>query len=275
MTQPERRSGPAQRHHLETRVLSNSGERGHHTLWLDAPAIAATALPGQFLVLHRFEPDGSAYRRPFSIFDSDISRGSVAIRYAPRGPFTTALSTVEQGALLTVTGPLGRAFQMPPDATTRLILVAGGAGAAPLHFLAARSDRAADRIVVINAARSLEALVAMEEFGSMPVTLRSATDDLSQNDPAPWRRVLEEVLDEGSPASARIAACGPNRMLAAVAEVAARRAVPCQVSVSAPMPCGIGYCNACSVASSSGVALRACWDGPVMDAKQVDWPRLL
>ena len=273
MTDPGHRRQPA-RLHVKSQVLSNSGERGHHALWLEAPAIAATALPGQFLVLHRSEA-GGAYRRPFSIFDTDVGRGAVAVRYAPRGPFTTALAAMEQGAGLTVTGPLGRAFQIPLDAAIRLILVAGGAGAAPLHFLAARAGRAAASIVVINAARSVEALVAMEEFRSMPVTLRLAPDDASQSGLNPWRRLLEEVLDETGPARAWIAACGPNPMLAAVAGIAAQRSVPCQVSVSAPMPCGIGYCNGCAVPAGSGRALRACWDGPVMDAGEVDWARLL
>ena len=65
-------------------------------------------------------------------------------------------------------------------------------------------------------------------------------------------------------------------MMAAVARIAARRKVPCLVSLETLMACGFGVCNACAVpvAGSDGQIARyarACIDGPVMDGAAVHW----
>ncbi len=85
--------------------------------------------------------------------------------------------------------------------------------------------------------------------------------------------VAAEVLDE-SP-QARLVACGPEPMLAAVARLATERGVACQVSLETPMACGIGICFSCVArvreAGGSWDYRRTCVEGPVFDATQVEW----
>jgi dihydroorotate dehydrogenase electron transfer subunit len=67
-------------------------------------------------------------------------------------------------------------------------------------------------------------------------------------------------------------ACGPTPMLAAVAALARRYALPCQVSLEEYMACAVGGCDGCTVevATESGPAMqRVCVDGPVFDAAAV------
>ena len=67
-----------------------------------------------------------------------------------------------------------------------------------------------------------------------------------------------------------VLACGPNRMLAA----AAQRWPQAQVAVETYMGCGTGVCLGCAVPLTRGGYDRACTEGPVYVASDVDWPAL-
>ena len=69
-------------------------------------------------------------------------------------------------------------------------------------------------------------------------------------------------------------ACGPTPMLKAVADLAARYDLPCQVSLEEFMACAVGGCAGCTVKINTpdGEAMkRVCVDGPVFDATTVVW----
>jgi dihydroorotate dehydrogenase electron transfer subunit len=67
-----------------------------------------------------------------------------------------------------------------------------------------------------------------------------------------------------------VLACGPNRMLSAVAE----RWPDAQVAVETYMGCGTGVCLGCAVPLTAGGYDRACKEGPVYRAGDVDWDGL-
>ena len=61
---------------------------------------------------------------------------------------------------------------------------------------------------------------------------------------------MTEVMERyvASNASAKtIYACGPFPMLKAVAKIAGRSMIPCQVSLEAYMACGVGACRGCVI----------------------------
>ena len=64
-------------------------------------------------------------------------------------------------------------------------------------------------------------------------------------------------------------------MMEAVAEVTAERDVSCQVSLEAPMACGIGICYTCVAkvcdADGNWDYQRTCVKGPVFDAAAIQW----
>jgi dihydroorotate dehydrogenase electron transfer subunit len=66
-------------------------------------------------------------------------------------------------------------------------------------------------------------------------------------------------------------------MLHAVAQLAARRSLPAEVSLDPWMGCGVGTCLGCVVWTQSAAEPRphyrcACTEGPVFDAREVVWP---
>ena len=83
-----------------------------------------------------------------------------------------------------------------------------------------------------------------------------------------WIRHQQDSHDD----DIEIFACGPTQMLKAVAELAGRFALPCQVSLEEFMACAVGGCAGCAVAvrTDQGPAMkRVCVDGPVFEAADV------
>jgi dihydroorotate dehydrogenase electron transfer subunit len=73
-----------------------------------------------------------------------------------------------------------------------------------------------------------------------------------------------------APRADLVLACGPNRMLAAVAE----RWPQALVAVETYMGCGTGVCLGCAVPLRRGGYDRACKEGPVYRAADVEWSAL-
>ena len=64
---------------------------------------------------------------------------------------------------------------------------------------------------------------------------------------------------------------GPKPMLKSVAKAAAEFGIPCQVSMEERMACGVGACLGCALPMKDGSIKHVCKDGPVFDAREVDW----
>jgi dihydroorotate dehydrogenase electron transfer subunit len=62
-------------------------------------------------------------------------------------------------------------------------------------------------------------------------------------------------------------------MLAAVSRIAHEHSIPCYVTMEERMACGLGVCMGCSVPMKAGGYRRACKEGPVFDAREVEWGR--
>ena len=86
--------------------------------------------------------------------------------------------------------------------------------------------------------------------------------------------LLRDLLAETASSDRRIACCGPEVMMEAVAHLASERGVACQVSLETPMACGIGICFSCvtKVKTAEGWDYRrVCVEGPVFDSACLAW----
>jgi dihydroorotate dehydrogenase electron transfer subunit len=82
------------------------------------------------------------------------------------------------------------------------------------------------------------------------------------------------TLSAGELARTEVFSCGPTPMLKAVASLAAKYDLPCQVSLEEFMACAVGGCAGCTVKINTpdGEAMkRVCVDGPVFEASSVIW----
>lgn len=224
-----------------------------YVISMRAPEIASSAQPGQFVNL---AVPGALLRRPFSVYRAEGENIEVLLK--PVGAGTDWLASVEPGVAIGCLGPLGRGFDIPPG-DGPAVLVSGGLGVAAMP-LAAHAAKAAGREVVwVHGARSADEL-CREWQGDRVVW---ATDDGSQG-------VRGTVLDAMPAEAGLVLACGPNRMLQALAG----RFPEAQVAIETYMGCGTGVCLGCAVPLSAGGYDRACREGPVYAATAIDWPAL-
>jgi dihydroorotate dehydrogenase electron transfer subunit len=251
----------------------------YNVLTLAAPAIAAGALPGQFLMLKPGAGFDPLLRRPFSVFEilrsGDGTPSALTVLSKRIGPSTTLIYDATPGQRMACLGPLGRPFTIvePP---AEAWMVAGGVGLAPFATLAEALRARGVATTLFYGARTGSELFYLDFFRALNVTLVLATEDGSDGERGRIVAPLERALDTRPPsATVMIYACGPEGMLAATARTAQRFRRPCQVSVERIMGCGLGGCYSCVVPMRGDDGrmhhVRSCLAGPVLAADQILW----
>ncbi len=239
---------------LDSRLVARREvARGMFVITLDAPPIAQSVRAGQFVNLGW--AGGPLLRRPFSVYRIDGDRIEVILKAVGAG--TAQLLQMKAGETISCLGPLGHGFELAPGPSS-VALVSGGLGVAPMP-LAARDARAAGmQVTWVHGARTADELCS-EADGDEVIW---ATDDGS--------RGFAGTAVAAVPDVDLVLACGPNRMLA----VAASRWPDAQVAVETYMGCGTGVCLGCAVPLVRGGYDRACKDGPVYRAADIEWAML-
>ena len=220
---------------------------------IDAPEVATSVRAGQFVNLG-WSP-GPLLRRPFSVYRTDGDRIEIVLKAVGDG--TSQLLGMSSGDRLSCLGPLGKGFDLTAG-PRRAVLISGGLGVAPMPLAAKEATALGMRVTWVHGARSSDELCS--EFDGHEVVW--ATDDGSKG--------LAGTAVAAAPDADIVLACGPNRMLAAVAA----RWPGALVSVETYMGCGTGVCLGCAVPLTRGGYDRACKEGPVYRAADVDWPFL-
>src|SRR3972149_5516317 len=112
---------------------------GTHVLWLEAPAVARAAKPGQFLMARGWPRYDPVLRRPLSIHRVERPRRGTPTRCAVMasegGRGTGLLARAQPGDVWDVLGPLGHGYAIETKARN-LLLIGGGLGLSPLTMLA-------------------------------------------------------------------------------------------------------------------------------------------
>jgi NAD(P)H-flavin reductase/Fe-S-cluster-containing hydrogenase component 2 len=234
----------------------------------DDPRILA-GLPGQFVMvgvpafaippisISRFHPDGL----------------ELTIRAA--GAATSFLTKLRTGATLGLRGPLGRGWPVADAAGRDLVIVAGGIGLAPLRpvidavlrdrdryhdvriYLGARTPR--DRLFV----EEIDALAARDDVLVRVTVDRAGPEWLGRVGIV--TQLFKTVRGTGADATAFI--CGPERMMAATADVLGDLGVPREhtwVTLERHMECGVGLCGHCQLGTRF-----VCKDGPVFSVAEL------
>jgi dihydroorotate dehydrogenase electron transfer subunit len=261
------------------RVLENVplAERTYR-IRLDSPDLAAAFLPGQFLMLRLPGTTDPLLGRPFALYDTALDAGAhpvaVDVVYLVVGKMTGLLAGLRPGDAVEAWGPLGNGF-LDVAGVEHVGLVAGGIGQTP--FLAqARAllggrgyggrpaRRSAKRVSLYYGVRTAALAAGVEDFRAAGAEVHMASDDGSLG----FAGFVTRLLERHEPPQA-LMGCGPEPMLRALAALARRWAVPCQLSLETPMACGVGVCFSCVTKLKAGDGWdyrRVCVEGPVFDA---------
>ena len=260
-------------------VFNRALSADYNVLSLNAPAIAATSRPGQFVMVKVGATLDPLLRRPFSVFEilrsQDGTPTGITLLSKRIGPSTTLIYEARPGQIAACLGPLGRPFTVvepPSDAW----MIAGGVGLAPFATLAEALRARRVKSTLFYGARRGDELFYLDVFRSLGVELVLTTEDGSVGERGRIVAPLDRMLAARSgDAPVMLYACGPEGMLAATARTAAKHSRPCQVSVERIMGCGMGGCYSCVVPmlGEDGTFhhVRSCLAGPVLQADHIRW----
>lgn len=189
------------------------------------------------------------------------SKNSITVQKV--GEATSKLFELKKGDSFGLRGPFGRGFSLPLKGG-KILIIAGGVGAAPLAPYAETAKSEGLEVQTILGARSAGELLFEERF-SKAGNIYISTDDGSKGTEGFVTDVLNElnlsVYD-------RIAVCGPEIMMTSVFRLLEERKVleKSEFSLHRYFKCGIGVCGACCIDKTG---LRVCKDGPVFSGMQL------
>lgn len=258
---PRARPTPASRHAL---VLAHRRVADRYRLLrLHLPHVAATARPGQFVMLTATR-DGQptpVLPRPMAVYRTDPGAGSVDVLYGVVGAGTRALACFTVGEEMLVVGPLGRGFEIGDD-VGHVLLLGRGIGTCSLTTIA-QEHRGRLAVTAVTSARHPAAVIGGDLYRELGVrAVHEVTDAAGDSDPEALRRRLCADLDPAPPQV--IATCGSRRLTRLSERLATRWSAQVQVSVEAHMACGLGYCHGCASGDGrGGESPLICTDGPV------------
>ncbi len=220
--------------------------------WPDAGQICLPK-PGQFFQIVT-EREDVFLPRPISVFYADTKGVEFLVRIRGRG--TSAIASAENLFLI---GPLGNWFDTPSPGT-KVALMAGGVGLAPLNFLSRIClDQKRDFIVVWAVKEGKQAEGVLSSLISYPVEIFSEDGSLGLKGDGYTAVDYVFSLDID-----RLYMCGPFPMIEmAVRKLCDRKGMDGQFSLEANMACGWGACKGC-LTEFMGQKIYVCKDGPVV-----------
>lgn len=237
-----------------------------------APRLAASARPGQFLIVRASE---TSERIPLTISDFDADAGTVTIVTQQIGASSSEIISYEAGeSFADVVGPLGNASDFVSESIDdlkhkRYVFIAGGVGTAPVYPQVKWLHERGVAVDVIIGAKTKDLLIYKDEMASVCDHLYLCTDDGSEGFHGLVTAMLEKLVTEGAEYSQAVA-IGPMIMMKFASFAAVKLGLPIVVSLNTLMVDGTGMCGACRV-TVGGKTRFACVEGPEFDGALVDF----
>ena len=213
---------------------------------------ALEAKPGQFCMV--WIP--RLNEKPFSIMNAD----PLTFNIAAVGEFSNKLHELAVGDKITLRGPYGNGFALTGK-EKKVLLVGGGYGVAPLYFFAKKCLAQKIEPVMVIGARNEQDVLLEKDFTEEGVRVVVTTDDGSKGIKGFATVAAQAELDAGGVDA--VFACGPEKMMAALARLCKDKNIPCQVSLERYMGCGMGICGKCVCGGQ-----RVCADGPIFPGEE-------
>jgi dihydroorotate dehydrogenase electron transfer subunit len=237
---------------------------GTYLLWAQAPEIAASAQPGQFVMVRCGERYNLLLRRPFSIHQ--VTQEQVALLFKIVGQGTQWLSQRREGDSLDLLGPLGKGFSIDPS-SHNLLMIAGGIGITPLVFLAEKALNQKRSVTLLLGAPTAAQLYPKFMLPSR-INLTRVTEDGSEGEKGMATDFAPDLVGRVD----QVFACGPTSMYQTISSQNLLEG-KLQISLEVRMGCGMGACYGCTIKTKKGLK-QVCRDGPVFELEEIDWREL-
>jgi len=218
---------------------------------------SSRAEPGQFLMV--WIPGVDEIPMSISYIAED---GVTAVSVRKVGPATDALFSRNAGQSIGVRGPYGRGFSLVKQG--RALLVAGGAGGAPLGPLSDILAENGRNFTAIIGAHVKDELLFLERNRVIAQKVGGKVIPATEDGGYGVKGLASEVaeVELGKDNYDIIYTCGPEPMIKRILSLSLQHLIPIQASLERIIKCGIGICGSCIVDS-----LRVCREGPVFDGE--------
>jgi dihydroorotate dehydrogenase electron transfer subunit len=258
--------------HRATLTRRQNFSPGLFSVTFQCPDLARVVLPGQFAMLEVPERAQPYLRRAYSVADADAETGTVEFLIKTIGRGTRALEKMPEGSPVRLLGPLGNAFtvsDLPRGA--RVAIVAGGIGAAPFPaLLRAIAPRGLACDFYLGGRNARELSIRARFDGLVPGETVLASDDGALGEKGFVTEALARRLAAGA-RYARLYACGPMPMFAALTRVVGPAGLPSEFSTEAEMGCGFGACLGCVIPGTEKPFIVSCSEGPILSPEKIRW----
>lgn len=239
---------------------------------VDAPRMAKSAQPGQFLIVRTHD---KGERIPLTVCDYNREEGTVTIVTQIVGASSRQICHLNEGDSFTdFAGPLGQPSEFihmsdSDLAGKRYLFIAGGLGTAPVYPQVKYLHSRGVEVDVIIGAKSSSLLILENDMRSICRNLYICTDDGSYGEKGLVTDVMRRLASKGERYDMGVA-IGPMIMMKFATITAKEIGLPLIVSLNTLMVDGTGMCGACRV-TVGGKTKFACVDGPEFDAYLVDF----
>lgn len=239
---------------------------------VEAPRLAKSAQPGQFLIVRATE---HGERIPLTVCNYNKEKGTVTIVTQIVGASSRQICALEQGeSFVDVVGPLGQPSEFINESDEELrkkryIFIAGGLGTAPVYPQVKYLHDRGVKVDVIIGAKNKDMLILEKQMSEICDNLYICTDDGSYGKKGLVTDMLKSLIESGEKYDQAVA-IGPMIMMKFVTLTAKQYNLPLVVSLNTLMVDGTGMCGACRV-TVGGKTKFACVDGPEFDAYLVDF----
>ncbi|MCK4980663.1 MAG: dihydroorotate dehydrogenase electron transfer subunit [Candidatus Delongbacteria bacterium] len=246
------------------------------TAILKSAKIAKNTKPGQFITIQVMNQDETVpvLRRPFAV--SYVKGNEFEIIFDVVGRGTDILKRMLKAKeKINILGPLGNGFNTKVNGKEKL-LIAGGVGIAPIKKLMQYFTDKGDQVTLIWGNRDKSGFFDIDFFMDQNIKFFVATDDGSLGFEGNVLDILKAEIKNNNLKKINdynIYVVGPNPMMKAVVDYVTKMKHYCQVSLEAPMACGIGVCQGCAVKKKKEDGyLLTCVDGPVFNSCEIEIP---
>lgn len=240
---------------------------------IQAPRVAKSALPGQFVIVKNSE---KGERIPLTICDYNAEKGTVTIVVQAIGKSTLELMNYKEGDCVSdFVGPLGRPSDLCSASADELyekniLFVAGGVGAAPVYPQVKWLNEKGCKVDVIIGARTKDLIILEEEMKAVAENVYISTDDGTYGYNGRVTDLLKDLVEAQGKKYNHAVVIGPMIMMKFTSMMTRELGIPTIVSMNPIMVDGTGMCGACRVTVGNEVKF-ACVDGPEFDGHLVDY----
>jgi ferredoxin--NADP+ reductase len=236
---------------------------------IHAPAIAAKAKAGQFVIL-KVHPDSE--RIPLTLSSWNKEEGTITNIFQEIGYSTTELGALNVGdKIQNVAGPLGNPSEIKNFGLAAV--VCGGLGTAVAYPVAKALKEAGNKVVSIMGARNKDLFILEDEMRAVSDEVFFTSDDGSKGQKGFVSDVLKSLIAKNYNFNI-VFAIGPPIMMSVIADITRLYGIKTIASLNPIMVDGMGMCGACRVSIGDKIQF-ACVDGPEFDAHQVNFKELM